>query len=181
MVCLLVILSSSSAGLDVFIEIGFQLFLWCLYRSVASTFFKARRMIRPIICSELTHETMRTKLARLNGKTGRFMAVAERFSGFSTKSFRKTLLLTDVRLLNGDAVADHIWVKCGSWSRSLNAGDTFYFRASVHSYKKEYRRGRQRITELEYGFQYVKDILVIQPSDERKICSKNEKGNLTVR
>jgi hypothetical protein len=83
---------------------------------------------------------MRHGLKQIDGQRLRFSAKVVRFG--TRKSFHgwpePTILLGNL-CQDGCTVSDHLWFKCGKWSKDLQEGDTFEFEARVDSYMKGYQ------------------------------------------
>ena len=84
---------------------------------------------------------MRTTLRQLCGQRLRFRATVGR-SGTASGwkgSVTDTVLIHDVRTASEDQqVTDHLWFKCGVWSRTLQEGCIIEFDARVGWYRKGY-------------------------------------------
>jgi hypothetical protein len=64
---------------------------------------------------------------------------------------KSTLLLRDVRTLDGDLVADHLWFTRGKWSEEIAIGDRIAFDARATAYQKGYAGDRWDVI-AERGF-----------------------------
>jgi hypothetical protein len=62
-----------------------------------------------------------------------------------------TLLLRDVRTIDGDLVADHLWFTRGKWSEEITIGDRIAFDARATEYQKGYAGDRWDVI-AERGF-----------------------------
>ena len=75
---------------------------------------------------------MRLQLSRFKNKTVQVTAIVDRFGYLPLRGRRcPTVMFHEIKLQNGDVIADHNWFKCGSWSRNLKKGDIVCFTAKV--------------------------------------------------
>jgi hypothetical protein len=90
--------------------------------------------------------TDRADLARHEGRRFRYTGTVERFG--IKRSFgheKSTLLLRDVRTIDGDLVADHLWFTRGKWSEEITIGDRIAFDARAAAYQKGYAGDRWEV------------------------------------
>ncbi len=88
------------------------------------------------------------ELAERDGSRARYTAIIKRFG--TKRSFGHdsiTILLSDVRDVEGTEVNDHLWFQCGHWTNSLCVGDYIAFDARVTSYAKGYAGRREDVIE----------------------------------
>lgn len=92
---------------------------------------------------------MRKELEKLEGYRGTFIGTFERFGEKS--SYRglplKTVLLTNIKDINGKIVSDHLWFNFtkGFEKVNLKPGDVVRFVARVKEYEKGYKGYRDDV------------------------------------
>jgi hypothetical protein len=94
----------------------------------------------------------RPELARRRGLRFRYTGTVERFGIKRSYGHEKTtLLLSDVRSVDGGLVADHLWFTRGKWSNEITLGDRIAFDARATAYRKGYAGDRLDVI-AERGF-----------------------------
>ncbi len=94
----------------------------------------------------------RPELKKREGLRSRYTGTVERFGIKRSYGHEKsTLLLRDVRTIEGDLVADHLWFTSGKWSEQIMLGDRIAFDARASGYEKGYAGDRWDVIE-ERGF-----------------------------
>jgi hypothetical protein len=85
----------------------------------------------------------RPELAKREGLRSRYTGTVERLGIKRSYGREKsTLLLRDVRTIDGILVTDHLWFTCGKWSDEIMIGDRIAFDARATSYEKGYAGDR---------------------------------------
>ena len=133
---------------------------------------------------------MREALKPYFGNTLKFKAKVDTFQRDKLK--RRSSRLPVVRLLDvvlleqhatirkttthipEQAVADHIWIEAGKWTKKINMGDTVVFTARVSSYSKQNRRGDT--VETDFGLFRPKYIHHQKGKKNAKATQKGSSG-----
>ena len=100
---------------------------------------------------------MRTELKNINGKRGKFYGVFERYgSKTNWKGYPEdTVLLKDIKDLNGKIVADHLWFNLTKGFEKIgemNEGIIIAFEARVKPYTKGYVNHREGIDDRQTDY-----------------------------
>ena len=100
---------------------------------------------------------MRTELKNINGKRGKFYGVFERYgSKTNWKGYPETtVLLKEIKDLNGKVVADHLWFNLTKGFEKIgdmNDGTIIAFEARVKPYTKGYVNYRQGIDDRQTDY-----------------------------
>jgi len=114
---------------------------------------------------------MREKLKVIDGQRLTFTGKVERYGGKGGGKF--TILIVDVKHLNGTFITDHLWFNLtkGFKSLRLEPGERVQFDARVKPYRKGYQGTRKKIDKPvsdDYKLSHPTRISRVKDSDKQR-------------